>query len=94
MKEGYIDAFSKGLRPKDHLVVLPIYYAGGTTSRDISGRDLADGVAGNGKSAEAPESRTDVLKTIGKWKSYVVFGARDETLSDLAKEIAQKLGHG
>jgi UDP-N-acetylmuramate--alanine ligase len=94
MKEGYIDAFSKGLRPKDHLVVLPIYYAGGTTSRDISGRDLADGVAGNGKSAEAPESRADVFKNIGRWKSYVVFGARDETLTDLAKEIARKLGQG
>jgi UDP-N-acetylmuramate--alanine ligase len=91
MKEGYIDAFSKGLRPKDHLVVLPIYYAGGTTSRDISSRDLADGVNGNGKSAEAVESRNALLEKVSRWKSYVVFGARDETLSDMARDIAQKL---
>ncbi len=94
MKQGYIDAFSKGLRPEDHLVVLPIYYAGGTTSRDISSADIADGVNGNGKSAEAMDSRDALLGEVSRWKSYVLFGARDETLSDLAKEIARKLGEG
>jgi len=91
MLEGYIEAFSSGLRDEDNLVVLPIYYAGGTTSRDISGADIARGVAANGRSAEAVESRAEVLGLTNRFSSFVVFGARDETLSDLARELADAL---
>lgn len=98
MKEGYIEAFSQGLRPEDHLAVLPIYYAGGTTSRDISSLDIAKGVTKKGKSARAVESREEILENLGenlgRCRSYVVFGARDETLADFAAEIALRLKSG
>jgi UDP-N-acetylmuramate--alanine ligase len=52
MKEGYIETFAKGLRNADQLILLPIYYAGGTAAKDISSEDLAEGVAASGRSVE------------------------------------------
>ena len=91
MKKEYIKAFSENLRDSDLLILLPIFYAGGTTVKDISSRDLADGVRTKEKSAEVVEKRADILKRLHKYQAYVVFGARDKTLSDLAKEIARKI---
>ncbi len=89
MKNEYIEAFIKNLRSTDRLVLLPIFYSGGTAARDISSCDLADGIKAGGKSAEVVEMRADIFKTVfPEYKSYVIFGARDETLAELAKEIA------
>ena len=88
MKKEYIQTFIENLRDSDHLVLLPIYYAGGTAGRDISSRDLADEIQANGKSVEVVESREDILRRLNEYRTYVIFGARDETLSDFAKEIA------
>lgn len=88
MKEGYIKTFAENLRKSDHLILLPIYYAGGTAAKDISSNDLAEGVAASGRSVEIIEERSDVLAKIGLWDTYVVLGARDDTLSELAEEIA------
>ena len=92
MKEGYIEIFAKGLRSSDHLVLLPIYYAGGTAARDISSKDLAGGVAASGRSVEVIAHRSEVLNKAGLWDTYVVLGARDDTLSELAEQIARDLG--
>lgn len=91
MKDGYIRAFAQGLRENDHLMLLPIYYAGGTAAKDISSRDLAEGIAASGRPVEVIANRSDVLKKIGLWDTYVVLGARDDTLSDLAGQIADVL---
>lgn len=91
MKQGYIDVFSKYLRDSDHLMLLPIYYAGGTTAKDISSRDISDAVKSSGRSAETVQSRDDIMKLIGSWDCYVVFGARDDSLSNFADNIAGRL---
>lgn len=91
MKNEYIDAFAENLRDSDHLILLPIFYAGGTASKDISSHDLADGIRAKGKSIEVVDNRKTILDRPDKWDNYVVFGARDETLSDFAKEIAATL---
>ncbi len=88
MKKEYIETFSENLRDSDHLILLPIYYAGGTAGKDISSHDLASGIMAMGKSVEVIEDRKDVLRKLHKYGNYVIFGARDETLSDFAKEIA------
>ncbi len=93
MKAEYIDAFSKNLRDSDHLILLPIYYAGGTTSKDISSNDLAEEIRANKKSVEVVEDRNIVLERLAEWDNYVVFGARDETLSDFAGRIAESLSN-
>jgi UDP-N-acetylmuramate--alanine ligase len=91
MKKGYVESFTEHLRDSDHLILLPIFYAGGTASRDISSEDLADSIRAGGRSAEAVNDREAVLGRVGEWDSYVVLGARDETLSDFAREIARLL---
>jgi UDP-N-acetylmuramate--alanine ligase len=94
MKKEYVETFIKNLRNSDHLILLPIFYAGGTADKDISSRDLADGITAGGKSAEVVEKRADILKMLNKHGSYIVLGARDETLSDLAGDIAGILSRG
>ncbi|HWR59675.1 MAG TPA: Mur ligase family protein [Thermodesulfovibrionales bacterium] len=88
MQREYIDTFTEYLRPSDHLVLLPIYYAGGTAAKDISSLDLAEGIKAAGKSVEVVERREDVFAQAGKWNTLVIFGARDETLSEFATHLA------
>lgn len=90
MKDEYVEAFSENLRKRDHLILLPIFYAGGTVTRDISSYDLADGIRAGGKSVEVCE-RAEILAKICNWDNYVVMGARDESLSEFAEEIAVAL---
>jgi UDP-N-acetylmuramate--alanine ligase len=92
MKEGYIRTFAENLRGTDHLVLLPIYYAGGTAAKDISSLDLENGISDAGKPVQVIEDRSDIFGVIGKkWDCYVVLGARDDSLSDLAEAIAVRL---
>jgi len=91
MKDEYIRTFAEKLRPGDNLLILPIFYQGGTAKRDISSEDLARGIRDMGRSAEALVSREALLRGPLKWENYIVMGARDETLSELAAEIAARL---
>jgi UDP-N-acetylmuramate--alanine ligase len=94
MREGYIDTFAANLRESDHLFLLPIYYAGGTAAKDISSEDITEAIARTGRPASVIRERGRIFDLLGKWKSYVIFGARDESLSDYAEEIASRLGRG
>ncbi|MGO9016618.1 MAG: Mur ligase family protein [Dissulfurispiraceae bacterium] len=91
MKSEYIGAFAGNLRRSDHLILLPIYYAGGTASKDISSSDLAVSIRERGKSVEVVESRGTILSRSAEWDSYAILGARDETLADFARHLAQNL---
>lgn len=90
MLHEYARVFNSGLRPEDSLYVLPVFYSGGTVARDISSADLARPCG-----AKAPGSRESLLEDIAKYQSfdlYVVLGARDDSLSELAAGIARMVG--
>jgi UDP-N-acetylmuramate--alanine ligase len=91
MRHGYIDVFIKNLREKDHLILLPIYYAGGTSYKDISSEDLLQEIKAAGKSAEVLHERSLLFNRLKEWNNYVIFGARDDSLADFAREISQRL---
>jgi len=91
MRKEYIDTFLRNLRDSDHLILLPIFYAGGTVSKDISSYDLVNEITSKGKSAEVVEQREAILNRMGEWNTCVIFGARDETLSDFARDCARML---
>lgn len=93
MKEGYIKVFSEHLRETDRLFLLPIYYAGGTAAQDISSDDLAKGISAAGKSVRVIYDRKEIFDSIRSRGSYVVFGARDDSLSTFAEEIAERVKH-
>ncbi|MHB8882595.1 MAG: Mur ligase family protein [Thermodesulfovibrionales bacterium] len=91
MKDGYIDVFSTYLREADRLLLLPIYYAGGTAAQDISSADIAGPLRAAGRSAAALQSRAGIFERHLEEHAVVVLGARDDSLSVLAKEIARSL---
>ena len=91
MKDEYINVFKDNLRDTDHLVILPIYYSGGTASMDISSNDLLYGIHSGGKSVEVIESREEIMERLADYKAFVIFGARDDTLADFARDIAERL---
>lgn len=91
MKKEYIGTFIRNLRGSDHLMLLPIFYSGGTVSKDISSHDLAEGIRAGGKSVEVVDERRTILERVREWDTYVIFGARDDSLSDFAKDIAGSL---
>src|SRR4030042_903216 len=91
MKQGYIEAFVKNLREEDHLILLPIFYAGGTSVQDVSSEDLFNEIKAAGKSAEVLHERSLLFNRIKEWNTYVVFGARDDSLADFAREISLRL---
>lgn len=88
MREGYAETFSSGLRAEDLLVMLPIYYAGGTTQKDISSGILAGDVAARGKAAIAVNDRKEAAQVASAYDCVIVLGARDDTLSRFASELA------
>jgi UDP-N-acetylmuramate--alanine ligase len=91
MKDGYVNTFITHLRQKDHLILLPIFYQGGTVAQDISSDTLAHEIQSAGRSVEVLNDRASVFTRIEQWKCFVVFGARDESLNILAQTIAEKL---
>lgn len=91
MMKEYIETFIERLRPSDRLILLPIYYAGGTVSRDISSNMLADAIRAAGKHAEVQEKRSDILIDLDNNYAYIILGARDDSLADFAGEIASSL---
>ncbi len=91
MKKEYIEAFAGSLRPGDHLLMLPIYYAGGTPAKDISSEDLCREIRLSGRNAETLPDRPLLFSRLNEWDAYVVFGARDQSLSDYAREIAERI---
>lgn len=90
MKAEYIEAFAKNLRPGDQVIFLPIFYVGGTVAKDISSNDLAAGVKAAGKNASVGDRNT-ILSAAKAGESYIVFGARDESLADFARTLGEKL---
>ncbi len=89
MREEYASVFKELLRPGDRLVILPIYFAGGTVCKDISSSMLAMDV---GTDSLAPETRERALDELPEgYGAYGVFGARDDTLSGLASDVATML---
>ena len=91
MRREYAETFVHNLREPDHLVLLPIFYTGGDVQKDISSSDLADDIRARGKSVEVAEERSDFLTRPDAYKTYVIFGARDESLSSFAGDVADSL---
>lgn len=78
------------LRPQDRWLYLPIYYAGGTVSQDISARDLAADAAvdavGDRREALAWAAERTIPGT-----TVLVMGARDPGLNGFARQLAAAL---
>ena len=78
------------LRRQDRWLYLPIYYAGGSVTQDISSTDLAKDAG-----VDAVERRTDALAWLAErtapGDTVLIMGARDPGLGGFARALAEAL---
>ena len=95
LKEELVDTFSRLIRGGDALFFLPIYFAGGTVKKDISSADLSERIARYGTTSFALESRSELISALRKKVNpgdvVILMGARDPSLSLLARDIVKNL---
>jgi len=95
MKDAFIDGFAEKLANGDVLIMPePVYY-GGTVDRSVSTKDVTDGIAAKGREAIALPDRAacgDKLVELARpGDRIVIMGARDDTLSQFAAEVLQRV---
>ncbi|MCE1228398.1 MAG: UDP-N-acetylmuramate--alanine ligase, partial [Firmicutes bacterium] len=95
LRADFVHTFAVELRPVDHLWMLDIFYAGGTAHRDIASKDIVAEIADRGVSAHFAPSRDELIKTLAReareGDCILVMGARDPSLTDLARSLLQAL---
>lgn len=95
MRKEITQAFAGGMAADDILLMPEIFYAGGTTVKDISSNDLISDVRALGRKAEFMQTRDDVknylLSHACKGDRIVIMGARDDTLTDFARAFLNEI---
>jgi UDP-N-acetylmuramate--alanine ligase len=91
LRADFVAAFVTELAPRDRLWFLDVFYAGGTASRDISSAEVIGEIAAQGVAAEPAPSRAWLVERLATEARdgdlILVMGARDPSLTDLAKDI-------
>ncbi|HTZ77747.1 MAG TPA: Mur ligase family protein [Stellaceae bacterium] len=95
MKDAFIDGFARHLRAEDVLVMPDPVYFGGTVDRSVTSRDIIAGVAARGRTAFGFADRAacgeKLLEIARPGDRIVVMGARDDTLTQFAGELLERL---
>lgn len=93
LKDELADCFSYGLGHDDHLFLVEPYYAGGTVDRSVQMKDIVPHIKGPGVQlcADRDEVKDGILTLAQPHDRIVIMGARDDTLSDFAREILASL---
>ncbi len=95
MRKEFADVFVKYLGQEDRLFVPEVLYLGGTVDRSVTARDLVGDITARGTDAvwlENRENLFDALKNQTRpGDRVVIMGARDDTLSDYARDILSRM---
>ncbi len=95
LRNDFVAEISKALRPEDEIIMSEIYYAGGTTTKDISAADLINDLKNNGINAHFLANRNELpvyLSAKAKANDIILLsGARDPSLEDFAKTVLKEL---
>jgi len=98
LRRDFVETFATALRPADLLWMLEVFYAGGTASRDFSAADIVAEIAARGATAEFASSREWLIERIATEARtgdlVLVMGARDPSLTQLARDVLARLGTG
>ena len=96
LRAELVETFAAELASSDHLWMLEAFYAGGTTTRDISSANLVADLQEKGCAATFADSREALVEALVRETRsgdlVLVMGARDPSLTELAKEILARLG--
>jgi len=92
LRADLVQAFSQALRPNDHLWMLEVFYAGGTATRDFSAADLVAEIGSRAHFAPSREALAAAIASEARPGDLVlVMGARDPSLTDMARAIGKAL---
>ena len=95
LRNDFVDEIAKALRPQDEIWMSEIFYAGGTTTKDISASDLINDLKTKGSNAFFVENRNDLLKAARSHLTdncvLLLMGARDPSLEQFAKQVWDEL---
>jgi len=95
LRYDFVTEIAKILRPGDEIWMSEIFYAGGTTTKDISANDLINDLKELGKSAFFVDDRNDFLSHARSHFTdncvLLLMGARDPSLEQFAKKIWEDL---
>jgi len=95
LKNDFVKEISQALRRQDEIWMSEIFYAGGTTTKNISAADLINDIQSLGKNAFFVENRNDLVKSIKPHCTdncaILLMGARDPSLDEFAKKFFEEL---
>ena len=95
MRDDLVDCFARGLQDEDVLVMPEPVYFGGTVDRSVGSDDIVCEIQRHGRKAFAFPDRAacgDVLVRLARrGDRIVVMGARDDSLSQFARELLRRL---
>jgi UDP-N-acetylmuramate--alanine ligase len=95
MRDSFVDCFARGLRDEDVLLMPEPVYFGGTVDRSVGSSDLVEDVVRRGRNALALPDRNacgeKLLQLARSGDRIVVMGARDDSLSQFAQDLLERL---
>ena len=95
LRQDFVNEIARVLRPADEIWMSEIFYAGGTTTKDISAEDLINDLGAMGKPAYFVEDRDHFLETVRSHLTedcvLLLMGARDPSLENFAKQVWEQL---
>ncbi|MGV1014225.1 MAG: glutamate ligase domain-containing protein, partial [Methyloceanibacter sp.] len=95
LRPDFVATFSRELTPEDRLWMLEVFYAGGTATRDFSAADIVTEIAARGSAAAFAPSRdwliAKIVEEARPGDLVLVMGARDPTLTELARRVLTAL---
>ena len=95
LRRDFVATFARELGAEDRLWMLEVFYAGGTATRDFSAADIVAEIGALGTKAEFAPSREALAARIAQEARpgdlVLVMGARDPSLSELARTILAAL---
>jgi len=95
LRNDFVTEIGRVLRPTDEIWMSEIFYAGGTTVKDISAADLIKDLKVMGKPAFFVEDRNKFLETVRPHLTencvLLLMGARDPSLENFAKQVWEQL---
>jgi UDP-N-acetylmuramate--alanine ligase len=95
LRHDFVHEIARVLRAEDEIWMSEIFYAGGTTTKDISANDLISDLKATGKAAFFEPIRSNFLEAARSHFTndcvLLLMGARDPSLEHFAKQVWQEL---
>ena len=95
LRNDFTEEIAIALRPQDEIWMSEIFYAGGTTTKDISAYDLIHDLKAKNANAFFVENRNNFLNAVRSHLTdncvLLLMGARDPSLEYFAKQVWENL---